>query len=84
MKVYVIDTSVVVKWFFPEPFQEESYGYLSNAIFRISPSLLKIEFYSAVNKKEKSGNVRSQKADIIRSDLFNPLLLINTSQVAVF
>lgn len=48
---YVIDTSVVVKWFIPEAFTDDARRYLDAVIDRHAPDYLKLEARSALLKR---------------------------------
>ena len=51
----VVDTSVVLKWFFREPNSEKAVTLLQQEKFFYAPDYLKIEFISNITKKVRTG-----------------------------
>lgn len=54
MSAYVVDASVVAKWYFPEVLREEARRYLSSRYYHLAPDFLRIEFANVLFKKEKT------------------------------
>ena len=67
MTVYVVDTSVAVKWYFPELGTELAVKVLDPAHELHAPDLLRLEFDSVLVKRLRKREIRSGAADIIRA-----------------
>ena len=72
MKRFVLDASVVVKWFLPEIHQVESFDLLKSNPVLIAPEFLKVEFDSILSKWCRSGRLNYERAEEVRS-VFNKI-----------
>ena len=72
MKRFVLDASVVVKWFLPEIHQVESFDLLKSNPVLIAPEFLKVEFDSILFKWCRSGRLNYERAEEVRS-VFNKI-----------
>ena len=69
MSVFVVDASVVLKWFLPEIHSEAARRLLDGAHQYIAPDLLFPEVGNAVWKKVRRGEMRRQEGQRLISDL---------------
>jgi len=67
VKRFVLDASVVVKWFLPEIHQVESFDLLKSNPVLIAPEFLKVEFDSILSKWCRSGRLNYERAEEVRS-----------------
>ena len=72
MKRFVLDASVVVKWFLPEIHQIESFDLLKSNPVLIAPEFLKVEFDSILSKWCRSGRLNYERAEEVRT-VFNKI-----------
>lgn len=68
----IVDTSVVIKWFFREPNSEKALKLLDREKFFYAPDYLKIEFVSNVTKKVRTGLLTAKDGRDRRRD-FNKI-----------
>ncbi|KAA0680434.1 type II toxin-antitoxin system VapC family toxin [Roseomonas genomospecies 6] len=67
MSARIVDASVAVRWFFPEPGREEALGILRSASFLAAPDLIVPEVCNVAWKKVRLGQARPDQAmDISR------------------
>jgi predicted nucleic acid-binding protein len=75
MKVYVIDASVAVKWYIPEPFSEQAVYYLellkAGQAKLLAPELIVAEMGNVLWKKEVSGELARGEVQLIGETLAN-------------
>jgi predicted nucleic acid-binding protein len=75
MKVYVIDASVAVKWYIPEPFSEQAVYYLellkAGQAKLLAPELIVAEMGNVLWKKEVSGELSRGEVQLIGETLAN-------------
>lgn len=69
MSIYVVDASVAAKWFFNEPFSDESARLLDASHVLHVPDLFLIEIDSVLCKKIRRGEISEGEAQEIRSTL---------------
>ena len=69
MSVFVVDASVVLKWFLPEIHSEAARRLLDSAHQYIAPDLLFPEVGNAVWKKVRRGEMTRQEGQRLISDL---------------
>lgn len=55
--MYYIDTSVLVAYYYPEPLSERSEVFLREHMRPAISSLVEVEFFSAVSRKFREGNL---------------------------
>ena len=58
----MIDASVAVKWFAPEPLHESARELLQSSDQRVAPDWLLIEVANVLWKQQRRGNVKSAEA----------------------
>jgi predicted nucleic acid-binding protein len=75
MKVFVIDASVAVKWYIPEPFSEQAVYYLellkAGQAKLLAPELIVAEMGNVLWKKEVSGELARGEVQLIGETLAN-------------
>jgi predicted nucleic acid-binding protein len=75
MKVFVIDASVAVKWYIPEPFSEQAVYYLellkAGQAKLLAPELIVAEMGNVLWKKELSGELARGEVHLIGETLAN-------------
>ncbi|MGM0688782.1 MAG: type II toxin-antitoxin system VapC family toxin, partial [Bacillota bacterium] len=87
MKSYVIDASVAVKWYIPEPLSDAADQYLQlykdQRARLLAPDLLIVEVGSVLWKKSRSNEIAGDDArEIMHAfTLHSPLSLIQSSQL---
>jgi predicted nucleic acid-binding protein len=73
MKVFVIDASVAVKWYIPEPFSEQAVYYLellkAGQAKLLAPELIVAEMGNVLWKKELSGELARGEVQLIGETL---------------
>ncbi len=73
MKVFVIDASVAVKWYIPEPFSEQAVYYLellkAGQAKLLAPELIVAEMGNVLWKKELSGELTRGEVHLIGETL---------------
>jgi len=60
--MYIIDASVAIKWFVPEPFHQEARALLSEKPDRIAPDWLMAEVANVLWKQARQGIVKTELA----------------------
>jgi predicted nucleic acid-binding protein len=75
MKVFVIDASVAVKWYIPEPFSEQAVYYLEllreGKAKLLAPELIIAELGNILWKKELSGELARDEVQLIGETMAN-------------
>jgi len=61
--VTVVDTSVAVKWFFPEPGAEASQKLLAGGEGLAGPALLRVEVTAAITRKARLHEIQVSEAE---------------------
>ncbi len=61
----VIDASVAIKWFAPEPLHESARQLLESSDQRVAPDWLLIEVANVLWKQQRRGNIKSAEASRI-------------------
>ncbi len=73
MKVFVIDASVAVKWYIPEPYSEQTVYYLellkAGQAKLLAPELIIAELGNVLWKKEVSGELARSEVQLIGETL---------------
>lgn len=69
MAVYVVDSSVAVKWFFPELHSAQALRCLDDAHTLHAPDLLLLEFDNVLCKRLRRGQIVRRTANRIRAGL---------------
>lgn len=69
MSVFVVDASVVLKWFFPEPDSAAARRLLETAHQYVAPDLLFPEVGSAVWKRVRRGELSSDEGQRLIGDI---------------
>jgi predicted nucleic acid-binding protein len=69
MTAFVVDASVVAKWFFPEEFSRESRRLLSPQHTLLAPELIWCEVGNIVWKRVRRGELKTDEATQVISDL---------------
>ncbi len=75
MKVFVVDASVAVKWYIPEPFSDQAVYYLEllreGKAKLLAPELIIAELGNVLWKKELSGELARDEVQLIGETLAN-------------
>jgi predicted nucleic acid-binding protein len=58
----IVDASVAVKWFFPEPGSEAARALLTHSAQLAAPALVRIEVSAAATRKVRLGEIAPQEA----------------------
>lgn len=58
----VVDASIAVKWFFPEPGAEAAQAFLSSSERLIAPALIRVEVTAALTRKARTGEILAEEA----------------------
>ena len=74
--ILVIDASVAVKWFAPEPLHELARALLQSSDQRVAPDWLLIEVANVLWKQQRRGSITSAEASRIL-DLLRQLLTLH-------
>lgn len=61
----VIDTSVAIKWYVPEPGHQEAVSLLKQGLELVAPDLVVAEFGNILWKKTRTGELKGQEAEEI-------------------
>ena len=72
MTVYVVDSSVAIKWYVPERHNAEAHRLRAGGIALHAPEFLDVEMAAIVWKKLRRGDMRGPDADDILNDLAAP------------
>jgi predicted nucleic acid-binding protein len=76
---YVVDASVVIKWFVPEIFEAEAKRWLDPANVLYAPDLLLSECGNILWKKVRRKEITDDEANLIATELLNsPLTFISS------
>ncbi|MBM4031341.1 MAG: type II toxin-antitoxin system VapC family toxin [Planctomycetes bacterium] len=76
MSLYVVDSSVALKWYFNEEHTEAARRVLRPEHERLAPELLLLEFDAALCKRVRRGLLTEADADDIRAALRRSRLLL--------
>lgn len=76
---FVVDASVVVKWFFPEIHADDARRLLREGLELISPDLIRAEVSNVLWKKWRRGEIPSETASGILGDLLRFPLRVRSS-----
>ena len=69
MSRLIVDTSVAVKWFVPEPYAEPARSVLTGDHQLLAPDLLFAEFGNVMWKRVRSGEMTAEEATAVVSGL---------------
>ncbi len=69
MSLYVVDSSVAAKWFFPEPYSDEALALLDDRHELHAPDLLLMEVDSVVCKRIRAREITARMGREIRDAL---------------
>ena len=58
----VVDASIAVKWFFPEPGTKAAQALLSGSQKLTAPALIRIEVTAALTRKARTGEILPEDA----------------------
>ncbi|MDM8564804.1 type II toxin-antitoxin system VapC family toxin [Candidatus Halobeggiatoa sp. HSG11] len=69
MKIFVVDSSVAIKWYFPEIHTEVA-GLLLNPTYQLHvPQLFLLEFINVVCKKRRRGEIDNNESDFVINEI---------------
>lgn len=80
MTRFVVDASVVVKWFLPEVHTEAARGLLKDGFDLSAPDLVRAEVGNVLWKRWRRGDISAKAADEALRDLGRLPLRIHTSE----
>jgi predicted nucleic acid-binding protein len=69
MIVYVVDSSVAIKWYVPEVLDAEARRLRAGGVALHAPDFLDVEIAAIVWKKRRRGDLTRQDADDLLNDL---------------
>lgn len=69
MKIFVVDSSVAVKWYFPEIHEDAAERLLNPAYHLHVPHLFLLEFINVVCKKQRRGDINAEESDFIINEI---------------
>ena len=58
----IVDASVAVKWFFPEPGSQAAQALLADSEQLAAPALVRVEVYAAITRKVRLGEIAPEDA----------------------
>jgi predicted nucleic acid-binding protein len=83
MKAVVVDASVIMAAFFPEPFHEESVALLDSGVRLFAPDLIYAEVGNVIWKRHGRGDIDNKDAADIFNDVMSlPLEITASKQLA--
>jgi len=69
VKIFVVDSSVAVKWYFPEIHEDAAERLLNPAYHLHVPHLFLLEFINVVCKKQRRGDINAEESDFIINEI---------------
>lgn len=69
MKIFVVDSSVAIKWYFPE-IHNDAAGRLLNPAYHLHvPHLFLLEIINTVCKKRRRGDINAEESDFVIQEI---------------
>ncbi|MDM8561984.1 type II toxin-antitoxin system VapC family toxin [Candidatus Marithioploca araucensis] len=68
-KIFVVDSSVAIKWYFPEIHKEAAERLLKPNYHLHVPHLFLLEFINVVCKKRRRGEINAQESDFVINEI---------------
>jgi predicted nucleic acid-binding protein len=69
VKIFVVDSSVAIKWYFPEIHEDAAERLLNPAYHLHVPHLFLLEFINVVCKKQRRGEIDAEESDFIINEI---------------
>jgi len=69
MKIFVVDSSVAIKWYFPEIHKDAAKQLLNQAYHLHVPHLFLLEFINVVCKKRRRGDINAEESDFVINEI---------------
>ena len=69
MKIFVVDSSVAIKWYFPEIYENAAERLLNPAYHLHVPHLFLLEFINVVCKKQRRGDINAEESDFVINEI---------------
>jgi predicted nucleic acid-binding protein len=80
---FVVDTSVAIKWFLPEPHSDHARKFLTGEHELLAPDLLLAEFGSVLWKRIRGGEMKAEEAVAVLSALMEAPLHVRPSAALI-
>jgi len=69
VKIFVVDSSVAIKWYFPEIHKEAAERLLNSGYHLHVPQLFLLEFINVVCKKRRRGEINAEESDFVINEI---------------